>query len=189
MQEQPARLAARMRCENFAAQPSHIFKPRAEVFRQLLVDLAAQLLRDRGTLAGGRNGDLQRAPADHGTKIKVAVGRIVHTVGQNLARDGFPINLCVDFGGIGGGDDQINAIEVGDFKGPLDPFETAIDCELANFRSRHWSNHAQPQASLEQAVDLVERNRARADNEAGATFEFEKDRQQAHGLFLVERAD
>ena len=142
MQEQPARLAAQMGCENFAAQPSHIFKPRAEVFGQLLVDLAAQLLREGGTLASGRNSDLQRAPADHGTKIKIAVRRVVHAVGQNLARDGFPINLCVDFGGIGGGDDQINAIEVGDFKGPLDPFETALDCEQPDFLSRHGRDHA-----------------------------------------------
>jgi hypothetical protein len=54
--------------EDFAAQPSQIFKPGAEVFGQLLVDLAAQPLRDGGTLAGRRDGDLQRAAADHEPK-------------------------------------------------------------------------------------------------------------------------
>jgi hypothetical protein len=65
MQQQPARLAAGMGCENFAAQLAQILKPRAEVIRQLLVDLSAQLLRDGGTLACGRNGDLQSAPAHY----------------------------------------------------------------------------------------------------------------------------
>jgi hypothetical protein len=68
MQQQLARLAAGMRCENFAAQLAEIFKPRAEVFGQLLVDLAAQTLRDGGAFAGGGDGDLQIAAADHEPK-------------------------------------------------------------------------------------------------------------------------
>jgi hypothetical protein len=42
-----------MRRENLAAQFSQIFKPRTEVNWQLLIDLAAQPLRECRALTGG----------------------------------------------------------------------------------------------------------------------------------------
>ena len=115
-----------MRCENFAAQPSHIFKPRAEVFRQLLVDLAAQLLRDGGTLAGCGDGNLQRSTADHGTEVEIAVRRIIDAVCQDATRNSVLVNGCIDLDRIGGGDDQEVVIEVGEFERSLNPFETCL---------------------------------------------------------------
>ena len=53
MQQQAARIAGRMRGQNLAAQLAQLLKPGGEIARQLLVDLAAQLLREGGTLTGG----------------------------------------------------------------------------------------------------------------------------------------
>jgi hypothetical protein len=82
-----ARFAAGMRGENFAAQFAEILKPGAEVFRQLLVDFAAQALGDGGAFAGGGDGDLQIAAADHGAEEEIAVGNVVDAVAQDAALD------------------------------------------------------------------------------------------------------
>jgi hypothetical protein len=65
VQQQPARLAARMCVENLAAQLANAFEPWAKVLRQLFVNLSAQALRDGGALTGGRDRDLQRAATNH----------------------------------------------------------------------------------------------------------------------------
>ena len=59
MQQSLARLAARMCFENLAAQLAKALKPWPEIFRQLLVDLAAQMLRDRRAFSGSGNSNLQ----------------------------------------------------------------------------------------------------------------------------------
>ena len=60
------------------------FEPGAEVVRQLLVDFAAQALGDGGAFAGGGDGDLQVAAADHGAEEEIAVGDIVDAVAEDV---------------------------------------------------------------------------------------------------------
>ena len=102
--------------------------------------------------------------------------RIIHAVRQNAALNGSLINGGIYLSGISGDDNQIVVLEVGEFKVPLSPFETALKGELLNFRDCIRRNNAQPQARLEQDVYLVERNSTRADHQSAATVEFEKDR-------------
>ena len=54
-----ALFAAGMRRQNLAPQFADLFEPRAQVLRKLLIDFAAQPLRQRGALTGGRDGNLQ----------------------------------------------------------------------------------------------------------------------------------
>ena len=130
---------------------------------------------------------MQRAPADHSAEIKIAVGRVVHAVGQDAALDRTLINGGVDFGGVGCRNHHKVAIEVGEFKCALRPFEPAIGGEGANLRCCNRGNDAQMQAGIEQAANLLQRNIACADDEAVATVQFEKDWQQAHGILLNRR--
>ena len=55
---------------------------------------------------------------------------------------------------------------------PLNPFELAFRGQLPNFSPRLGRNHAQLDAGLEQAADLFERDRSRADQQALAAVEF-----------------
>ena len=63
VQQRLALFAARMSGQNFAAKFAQIREPGTKILGQLLIDFAAQTLRDGGTFAGGRNGDLQIAAA------------------------------------------------------------------------------------------------------------------------------
>jgi hypothetical protein len=80
MQQQAAVFTARKRLENFPAQLADLHQPRAKIFGQLLVDLAAQALREGGAFAGGGDGDLQVAAADHRAKKEIAIGNVVDAV-------------------------------------------------------------------------------------------------------------
>ena len=102
--------------------------------RKLLVDLAAQALRESRAFAGRGDGDLQVAAADHRTEEEIAVGNIVDAVARNVARHGFAINCRIDFGHIGSGDNDEVAIEIGGTKLALDPFELAFGGELRESR-------------------------------------------------------
>ena len=77
-----ALFAARMRGENFAAQLAEVREPRTQICGQLLVDFAAQPLRDGGAFAGGRDGDLQIAAADDRAEEEIAVGNVVDAVAR-----------------------------------------------------------------------------------------------------------
>jgi hypothetical protein len=177
VKEQAALFAAGMCSQDFAPQFAELREPGAEVIGELLVDFAAQALRDGGAFAGGGDGDLQVAAADHGTEEEIAVGDIVNAVAGDAARDGFAIDRGIDFGHIGGSDDDEVAVEIGGLKIALDPLELALGGESANFRPGLGRNDAELHAGLEQAADFLERDRSRTDEEAGAAFEIEEDRQ------------
>ena len=140
-----------------------------------MVDLAAQALRQGWAFAGCRNRDLQIAAAHDRAEEKVAVGNVVDAVRRDAARDSLAIDRGVDFGRIGGGDDDEVAVEIGWLELALDPIELALGGELADFRPSLRRNHTQLDAGLEQAADLFERNRSRADEQGGAAVEFQKD--------------
>src|SRR5580658_1997418 len=127
MQEQPARIAARMNLKNLAAELTQMFKPCAEVFRQLRINLAAEALGDGGAFAGGGDGYLQIATADDGAKKEIAVGNVVDAVARDVSSYATLVDGCIHIRRIGGGDDQEIAIEVGVFKAALDPFQSAFD--------------------------------------------------------------
>ena len=85
-----------MRGEDFAAKLAEILEPGAEVVGQLLVDFAAEALGEGGAFAGGGDGDLQVAAADHRAEEEVAVGNVVDAVAEDAALDGSAIDGGVD---------------------------------------------------------------------------------------------
>ena len=119
---------------------------------------------------------MQRASVDHRSEKEIAVGRIVHAVGRNAARDGLAIDLRIHLGRVRRGDHNRVAVEISAGKGTLDPFKLAFKSELPNLRICRGRNDAQLRAGLEQACDLVERYGASADDKRAATVEFEKNR-------------
>src|SRR5208337_3597687 len=101
MQQKFAVLAAGKCFENLAPKLTQISKPRPEIFRQQLVNLAAQVLRESGTFSGSGDGDLQVAPADHRSEEEIAIGNVVDAVAQDASLDGSPVNGCVHLRRIG----------------------------------------------------------------------------------------
>jgi len=180
VQEQAALFATRMRREDFAAQFAELGEPGTEILGKLLVDFAAQALREGGAFASRGDSDLQVAAADYGAEEEVAVGNVVDAIAGDAARDSLAIDCCVDFGHIGGRDDDEVAVEIGGLELAFDPFELAFGGELADFRAGLWRNHAELDAGLEQAVEFFARDRSRAHQQAGAAVEFQKNRQKTH---------
>ncbi len=183
VQQQAAFFAAGMCRQNLATQLADLFEPGAKVLRKLLIDFAAQPLRQRGALTGGGDCDLQWAARDHGPEEEIAVGNIVDAVAEDAVLRGFTIDRRIYVGLIGRRDDELLAIEIGRIEGPLDPLDCAVACQRADFRTCFGRDNAQVRAGLEQAADLVERDCAGPDNQDGTAFEFQKDRQQAHAGF------
>ena len=107
MQQSFAFRPRRHRLQNFPAQLSQIIEPRSQIRRELRVDLAPQALRQRWTLARGRNGDLQIAPLHDRAEEEVAQRRIVGGVAQNGAPRSFFEDLLIDLAIVGGRNDQI----------------------------------------------------------------------------------
>ena len=136
MEKQFAGFAAGKHFKNVAAKRAKIFKPGAEVFRELFVDFAAQALGKCRTLTGGGDGNLQIAAADHRAEEEIAIGDVVDTVAENAALERSLIDGCIDLRRVGGGDDQQIAFEVGKFKCTRKPFKFFFDGQLADFRMR-----------------------------------------------------
>ena len=69
--------------------------------------------------SSGGDGDLQLAAADHRGVVEVAEGWDVDDVAEHVALAGFTVDGVVDFGRIGGGNDEEHVVEVGGTKGAL----------------------------------------------------------------------
>src|ERR1035441_3856799 len=102
MQQRFAGFAAWMYFEDLAAQLTEAFKPRAEVFGQLFVNFAAQVLSHGRTLSCSGDGDLKVAAADNGTKIEIRVWNVVDAIAKDASFDRSPINQSVNLRRIGG---------------------------------------------------------------------------------------
>jgi hypothetical protein len=72
------------------------FDPAGINRRQLGFELPAQSLRERWTLPGGGNRDLQIAPAHDGWIVKVAAIRVIDHVAENLPTPSLAVDGIVD---------------------------------------------------------------------------------------------
>ena len=112
--------------EDVAAELAEILQPGSEVRGKLFVDFAAQALRERGTFAGGGDGDLQIAASDYRAEVEVAVRRVVDRVAEDVAGYGFFINGRVYSGVIGCGYYQKYFVEIGGLEIALMEFNMAL---------------------------------------------------------------
>ena len=92
---------------------------------------------------------MKLAAANHRTEEEIAIGNVVHAVAQDAALDRALIHSGVDGGGVGGGNDQVIAVEVGELERPLYPFEPSLRCQSADLRLRLWRNDAKAQSGFE----------------------------------------
>ena len=130
----PAGIACRTSRRNCPRSSSH--GPRSA--GQLRVDLAAQALRQRRTLARRRNSNLQIAPLHDRSEKEVAQGRIVGGVAQDRAARGFFKDGPIDLAIVGGGNDEIATGSVlGLISG--EPATRSRPCELSCWtRATAW---------------------------------------------------
>ncbi len=126
MQQQFTVLAAGKGLENFAPELRPDSQARAKIIWQQFVDLTAQMLRECGAFSGSGDCDLQICRADHRSEKEIAVRNIVNAVAKNPTLDCAPINSRVHLGRIGGSNDQVVSVEIGEFKSALDPFDFAF---------------------------------------------------------------
>src|SRR5208337_1910343 len=164
-----------MRCKHLAPKLTKLFEPCTKILGQLHIDLAAEALRKGRAFSSGRDGNLKIASADHGTKEEIAVGNVVHAVAEDIARHSLAVNSGVDRGRISRRDDEEVSVEIGRFEGALNPLELPFLSQLANLRPCFGRNKAQRQPGLEQRAYFVQRDVARAHQQAAAAFELEED--------------
>ena len=118
-----------MRGEDFAAELAQILEPGAEV-----VGSCSSISRRRRWATAGLSPLVEMAicrlaAADDGAEEEIAVGNVVDAVAEDVALDCAAIDGGVDFGGVGGGDDEEVAVEVG------------------GLRSARWTHSSLPSAA------------------------------------------
>jgi hypothetical protein len=112
VQEQIAGFSGGRGGTDVAAERAEYGEPGSEVGGKLGVDFAAETLRESGAFTCGRDGDLQIAAGDDGSKVEVAVGRVVDGVAKDVASQSFFVDGVVYAGCVGGGDDEEGAVKV-----------------------------------------------------------------------------
>ena len=91
---------------DLAAEVAKVGEPVAGIERKLSVDLLPEALGEGGGGSACGDGDLQVAAPDDGRKVKVAEGRIVDGVADDVLRDGFKVDGAVDGSDVGCRDHQ-----------------------------------------------------------------------------------
>jgi hypothetical protein len=135
--------------KNLAPKLTETRKPRTQIAGNLLIDLAAQLLGERGALPRSGNGDLQVTATHNCAEKEIAIGDVVYTVAEYVSLNCAAINSRIHFRRTRGGENNKMFIEVGDFEASLNPFEPPLGDEFANFTASFGSNNAKPQSSFE----------------------------------------
>src|ERR1700679_1814791 len=160
-----------MSCEDIAAELAEIREPGTQISRKLLVDFAAEPLCEGWTFAGGRDGDLEIAAAYDGSKEEIAVGDIVDRVAEDVTVERALVNGGVHFGIVCRGDDEEVAIEICEIERTFDPFQLALGGKKADLFVGFGGDNAKTDTGFEKTADLVERDSACPDQQAGAAVE------------------
>jgi hypothetical protein len=177
VQQQAALFTARVCGKNVATQSTYLREPWAEIIRQLSIDFTAQALRESRAFSGSGDGDLQRPSIHNRPEEEVAIRYVIDAIAENTSLDGLAVNGPVDPGLIRSGNHKLLSAEIGGFKRALSPFDRLFVGKCANFCVRCGGNYSQECSTFKEASHLVERNHARANHEATAPFQFQKDRQ------------
>lgn len=96
--------------EEFSALLAELLEPGFVLGAELLFEFFTEALRQRGTLAGSGDGDLQRATLHYGGVVEVAKLRKIHDVAEHAATAGFGVNVFVHFVRIGSGNDEKHSV-------------------------------------------------------------------------------
>jgi hypothetical protein len=171
--------------DDIAAQLPERIERWTQIGGQGGINLSPQLLRQGGAFTGGRDGDLQFAPAPDRWKVEVAIWRIVGRIAENAVSARSEEDGRVDSGLVGCGYHQVGFEDVVAKEGALFPREYAVCCELSHCVNRLGRNDPQVRARGGQRGDLFETNIAAANDQHTSVFEFEVDGEKIHSPQLV----
>ena len=113
MQQRLAPLRRNRFREEPLAERTKLFQPVLIFLLEVPLKPLANSLRERGAVATGRNGDLQRSAAHHRAVVKVAVLWIVDDVAENAEAARLLVDLAVKNGRVRGSNDEKSAAEIG----------------------------------------------------------------------------
>ena len=185
VQEALALLRIHVGGEQFLTLLAELLEP-GFVFRaELLFEFFAEALSQRGALAGGGDGDLQRAALRYGWVIEIAKLGHVHDVAQDAAAMGFAVNVLVQFVRARRGDDEKHAVKVGRLAGPREPFDLAAFGPGFDLRGGFGRDDADSGRGVEQAGDFGFGDFACADDKAAPALELEEHGEKARGRGLL----
>ena len=169
VEELLAGLVEGLKLEDLAAEVAEFGEPGAEVERESVVELLAEALSERGGVAGGGDGDLEIAAADERREVEVAVGRVVDGVAEDRFGGGFEVDRAVDFGDVGGGDDEEGLVgDVACGVRALVPGELAGGVVVLDRLAGLGSDDGDAGVGCEEGFDLRLGQVARTDDDAGA---------------------
>jgi hypothetical protein len=133
----------------------------------------------RGAAAGDRH-DHRRAVDDRG-RDETAQRRIVHHVDRDVPRAAVLRHPPVERAVVGGGDDELLAVEQRWLIGPGPVMHGGLLDQRLHPGAQRRGQHRDARAGALQQVDLAQRHLAAADHQAVAIADLEKNRQVVHG--------
>jgi hypothetical protein len=133
---------------------SQFFDPAGIERCELGFELTPQSLRERGTLPGGRNGDLQIPPANDCGIVEVAAIGVIDNVAKNLAAPGFTVDGVVHLNGRSSRYHEEGRIKVCALEFARLPREDAGTFPRHNGRRCSRRDYAHIGARYQQAADL-----------------------------------
>jgi len=112
VKNEAASLVERFGSDDLAAELPEISEPVAEVERELLVEILAELLREGRRVSRGRDRDLEVSSPNDGGEVEVTEGRIVDSVAEHPGRCGLGEDGAIDSRVVGRSDDEEGTREV-----------------------------------------------------------------------------
>ncbi len=128
---------------------------------------------------------MQLAAVHNRSKIEIAIRRVVDGVAQQSTFLCGEKHLPIDFARIRCRDDERLPFQVGFLKAAPLQCNRAILRKLANCIASVRSDHAQMCAGSQQAGDLFQCDIARADNQAGASLQLQKNWKKTHRISFI----
>ena len=174
--------------EELGALFAELLEPGFVFGAELLLEFFAEALSERGTLAGGGDGDLERAALHHGGIVEVAKLGNVDDVAEHAATASFGGDVLLELRIRGGDDDEKHSVEVGRLERTREPFDLAGGGPKAHLPGGFRSDDADFGRGVEQAGDFALGHGARADDETGLSGELNEHGEQVRARsFLGDR--
>lgn len=170
--------------EEFGALFAELLEPGFVFGAELLFKFFAEALRQSRALAGGGDGDLERAAMRYGRVVEVAKLGNVHDVAEHAAAESFVVDVLMQFVRGSGGDNEEHAFEVGWLAGAREPLQPAGGSPGLHLFGGLRSDHANDSVGVKEAGDFVLGDGACADDETGPAREFNEHGEKARGRSL-----
>jgi hypothetical protein len=146
--------------------------PRFVLRAKLLFEFLANALRQCGTLAAGRDRDLQVSTSNYSGVIEIAICRIIDCVAENPSGVRFGKYARVHIARRGSDDDEELPLQIGGFELTLMPIDRSSGSPLANLRRGLRSDDLYRGALDEQPLNLALSDNSGADYQARPRLEF-----------------